>query len=358
MKKKTQDTSIEEAQVAPAEGAQPAPAEEVENSAKAPCPAPEVSPAPSQSSAETPHTTNPPQMTQAPQGKGQSSLLKKTGYFLTLNAGVLLLAISMFLFNAPNNFALGGMGGLSILLAKYITPQISWLTQPVILAILNGILLIVGLIFLGKSMTLKTIYCTIAYSLEVYLLDLIPLQRPMTQQPLLELVYAIIISGAAHAIVFNCRASTGGSDIIALIVKKFAKINIGAALLAADFLIAGLSFWTFGPEIGLYSVLGVFAKSFVIDGIIENIAKTKYVTIITSNPDKVSEVILDYIHRGYTKFNAEGGYTGEPRTVVITVCRRSQAVRLKARLHEVDPTSFVIITDANEILGKGFAERI
>ena len=288
------------------------------------------------------------------QSAKSQKIFKDAGYFLTLNAGVLLLAISMFLFNAPNNFALGGMGGLSILLAKYITPQVGWLTQPVLLAILNGILLVVGLIFLGKAMTLKTIYCTIAYSLEVWAFDFIPLERPLTGEPLLELVYAVIVSGAAHAIVFNCRASTGGSDIIALIVKKFAKINIGAALLAADFLIAGLSFWTFGPEIGLYSVLGVFAKSFVIDGIIENITKTKYVTIITSQPDVVSNLILEGIHRGFTKYAAEGGYTKEPRTIIITVCRRAQAVRL----HELDPGSFVIITDANEILGKGFAERI
>ena len=291
-------------------------------------------------------------------GKKRNKVLDTVRYWAVLNFGVLLLAVSMYLFNAPNNFALGGMGGLSIVLAKYITPQVSWLTQPVILGILNGVLLVIGLIFLGKSMTLKTIYCTLIYSLEVYLLDFIPLQRPMTQEPLLELVYAVILSGAAHAIVFNCRASTGGTDIIALIIKKFSKMNIAPALLAADFLIACLSFWTFGPMIGLLSVLGVFAKSFVIDGIIENLAKTKYVTIITVNPDIVSEVIIEYIHRGYTKYKAEGGYTGEERTIIITVCRRAQAARLKAKLHEVDPTAFTIITDANEILGKGFAERM
>ena len=290
--------------------------------------------------------------------KKQNKVLAQVRYWAILNFGVLLLAVNMYLFSAPNNFALGGMGGLSIVLAKYITPQVGWLTQPVILAILNGVLLVVGLIFLGKSMTLKTIYCTVAYSLEVYLLDLIPLVRPLTHEPVLELVYAVMLAGAAHAIVFNCRASTGGTDIIALIIKKFSKLNVAPALLAADFLIACLSFWTFGPTIGLLSVLGVFARTFVIDGIIENLAKTKYVTIITVNPEVVAGVIIDYIHRGYTKYKAEGGYTGEERTIIITVCRRAQAARLKAKLHEVDPSAFTIITDANEILGKGFAERM
>lgn len=279
-------------------------------------------------------------------------------YWGMLNLGVLLLSISMFLFNEPNHFTLGGMGGLSIVLAKYITPQVEWLTQPVLLAILNGFLLVLGLIFLGKGLTILTIYCSIAYSLEVWLFSLIPVKLPLTDQPFLELVYAVMLSGAAHAIVFNCHASTGGTDIIALIIKKFSKMNIAPALLAADFLIACLAFFTFDVRTGLFSVLGIFAKSFVIDGVIENLAKTKYVTIITVNPQIVSEVIIDYIHRGYTKYKAEGGYTGEERTIIITVCRRAQAARLKAKLHEVDPTAFTIITDANEILGKGFSERM
>ena len=290
--------------------------------------------------------------------KKPNKVVAKIKYWAMLNFGVLLLSTAMFLFNAPRNFTLGGMGGLSIVLAKYITPQVPALTQPVLLAILNGFLLVMGLIFLGKGLTLLTIYCSIAYSLEVYLFSLIPIKFPLTSEPFLELVYSVILSGAAHAIVFSCHASTGGTDIIALIIKKYSKVNIAPALLASDFLIACLSFWTFGAEIGFYSVLGIFAKTFVIDGVIENLAKTKYVTIITVNPQIVSEVILDYIHRGYTKFKGEGGYTGEERTIVITVCRRAQAARLKVKLHEVDPTAFVIITDANEILGKGFTERM
>lgn len=285
--------------------------------------------------------------------KKQSKVLGKIKYWALLNFGVLLLSVSMFLFNEPNHFTLGGMGGLSIVLANYLP-----ISQPVLLSILNGVLLVIGLIFLGKGLTLLTIYCSIAYSLEVYLFSLIPIKLPLTGEPFLELVYAVILSGAAHAIVFNCHASTGGTDIVALIIKKFSKMNIAPALLAADFLIACLAFFTFDPLTGLFSVLGIFAKSFVIDGVIENMAKTKYVTIITVNPQVVSDVIIDYIHRGYTKYKGEGGYTGEERTIIITVCRRSQAARLKVRLHSVDPTAFVIITDANEILGKGFSERM
>lgn len=292
--------------------------------------------------------------------KKQNKFLKQLKYWGFLNLGVFLLAFSVYMFSAPNKFTIGGMGGLSIIIATY-TAEFG-LTQPVILAILNGFMLVLGLIFLGKQMTLRTIICTTVYSLEVYLMDKIyHIEQPLTDQPVLELIYCIIIMGSGLAIIFNCGASSGGTDIIALIFKKYTKMNIAMALLIADFAIACLSFFTTGENgfmIGLCSVLGVFAKSFVIDGVIDNITKTKYVTIITVNPDVVAKVILENINRGFTKYDAQGGYTGEPRTIIITVCRRSQAVHLKSILHQVDPTAFVIITDANEILGKGFAERM
>lgn len=295
----------------------------------------------------------------------RSKILHRTVYFLVLNLGVFLLSFGVYMFEAPNNFAMGGVGGISIVVAPYLSKLVPWLTQPVILGILNALLLVIGLIFLGKSMTIKTLYCTVMYSLEVLLFSYIhPMKDaltnqplPLTNQPLLELVYAVVIMGSGSALIYNCRASSGGSDIIALIVKKYTGLHIGSAVLASDMLIACLSFLS-GPEIGLYSILGLFVKTFVIDGVIDNITKTKYVTIITSNPDMVSELILKYINRGFTSYDAKGGYTGEHKTVIITVCKRSQAMRLKMKLHEVDPASFVIITNANEILGKGFSERL
>lgn len=312
--------------------------------------------------------------------KKPNKVLKQVAYWAVLNLGIFLVAFSLWLFLAPNNFAVGGVGGLSVVLSNLLQDKVGgFLGEYVfsyygIFGILNIILLIFGLIFLGKSLTLKTIYCTIMVSVENILLGLIPTENlfqfsEVTQQVmgltggrqlLLEICFGVMISGLGQAIVFNCRASSGGTDIIALIIKKFSKANIGFALFAVDILIACIPFFTYSsmPEIALFSMLGVFAKSFVIDGVIENITKTKYVTIITVNPDIVAEVIRDHIHRGFTKIEGVGGFTGDPRTVIITVCRRSQAAHLKAELHNVDPTAFVIITNTNEIMGKGFAEKL
>lgn len=310
----------------------------------------------------------------------KSKILGQIAYWAVLNLGLFLVAFSLWMFLAPNSFAVGGVGGISVILSKALQSVVGgWVGEYIfsyygIFTIFNIILLIFGLIFLGKSLTVKTIYCTLMLSAMNIALGFIPSQWLFQvnalgeviggltngRQLFLELVFGVLISGLGQAIVFNCRASSGGTDIIALIIKKFSKTNIGFALFAIDIVIACIPFFTYSsmPEIALYSMIGVFAKSFVIDGVIENITKTKYVTIITVNPDIVAEVIRDYIHRGFTKMEGSGGFTGDPRTVVITVCRRSQAAHLKAKLHQVDPTAFVIITDAKEIVGRGFAEKL
>ena len=107
---------------------------------------------------------------------------------------------------------------------------------------------------------------------------------------------------------------------------------------------------------GLYSLLGLFAKAFIIDGVIENIGKSKYITIITSTPQPVGSYIIDVMKRDYTAYKAVGGYTGNDKTILITVCKRGEALRLKSKVKQLDAQSFVIITDANEILGKGFRQ--
>lgn len=310
----------------------------------------------------------------------KNKVLRQVVYWVVLNIGLFLVAFSLWIFLAPNSFAVGGVGGISVVLSNALQNVVGgWVGEYIfsyygIFTIFNIILLIFGLIFLGKSLTLKTIYCTVMLSVMNIALGFIPMDKVFQiseatgelmgltggRQLFLEVCFGVLISGLGQAIVFNCRASSGGTDIIALIIKKFSKANIGFALFAVDIVIACIPFFTYShmPEIALFSMLGVFAKSFVIDGVIENITKTKYVTIITVNPDIVSEVIRDYIHRGFTKMEGAGGFTGDPRTVIITVCRRSQAAHLKAKLHEVDPTAFVIITDAKEILGRGFAEKL
>lgn len=280
--------------------------------------------------------------------------------------GVIMMSCSVYFFQTPNNLTLGGIAGVAIIINSFLPADIAAIfSQGVIMAIINVLLLIIGLIVLGKQCTIRTVFCSLAYTAIIYLcefLDVIGLitggGKTLTDQPLLELVYAILLFGVGGALIFNCGASSGGTDIIALVLKKYTSLNVGMSLMIIDMIVVFISFYTFTVTSALFSLLGLFTKSFLLDGVIENIGKTKYITIITKNVDIISEYILKVINHGYTMYDAEGGYTGEPKKILITVCKRNEALKLKMKIHEVDPTAFVIITDANEILGKGFGGTI
>ena len=286
--------------------------------------------------------------------------------WVLINLGTLILAVGVYFFKAPNNFATGGVTGLSIILVpalknlpflkNFQEGQIMTVTNLVI----NALLLLIGFIFLGKGCTFKTAYCSIVYSVEAWLLTFIPLPHPLplTNEVFLEFTIAMLSTGIGSAILFNCGASSGGTDIIALIIKKYAKVNIGIALTIADLIIACSAFFVFNsPTIGLYSVLGLFAKSFLVDGVIENIGKNKFLTIISEHPDLITPFILESMHRGYTAYKATGGFSGVEKTIIVTVCKRGEAIKLKAQINKADPNAFVIVTDTTEIIGKGFKDR-
>lgn len=294
----------------------------------------------------------------------KKKIMKNVKYWTVLNIGVLLLSLGVHFFEIPNGFVMGGVSGLSILITPPIRAAFAGFDENVLITIINVVLLVIGFIFLGKGVGLKTVFCTVMYNVELWLFELIiprGLGNTLSGEvaTLMEAIYAVVTVGIAQAIIFYCGASSGGTDIIALIVKKYAKVNIGPAIIASDFVIAFIAFfvpWS-NPSIAMMSILGVALRSFAIDGIIENIAKTKYVTIITEHPDIVGNIIFKEVNRGYTKYSAQGGYTGDNRTIIITVCQRAQAIRLKEKLLQEEPSSFTIITDANEILGKGFAAK-
>ncbi len=282
--------------------------------------------------------------------------------WVVLNFGILLIAVGIHFFKAPNNFATGGVSGISIILTKYVTKSVPFITQPVINLIINAILIIIGFIFLGKGCTFKTAYCSIMYTVEMYAMQWIlqalgielNAQNTLTSHKFLEFVYAMLLTGIGSAILFNCNASSGGTDIIALIIKKYARINIGKALFVTDLLIASSTFIIFDTATGLFSVLGLFFKAFLVDSVIESIGKSKLVTIITANEELIAPFIIEGMHRSFTSYKAKGGYSGEEKTIMITVCNRKEAYRLKAKIRQTDPAAFVILTDTNEILGKGF----
>ena len=268
--------------------------------------------------------------------------------FFILNAGTLLTAVGSYFFKFPNNFSTGGVTGISVVLTHYFPG----LSNGTIVSVINIALLIVGLLLLGKGFGFKTFYVTVAFSAMLKILEVIwPMTQPLTDQPFMELLLGVFLPAWGSALLFNIGSSTGGTDIIAMIVKKYFKCHIGRALLIVDFFI---TFVAFGPETGLFSMVGLFIRSFAVDLFLENMNTYKYFTIITDKPQEIYSYITDVLHRGATVYQAEGLYKHTEKTVIMTAQGKKQALHLQDVIRQKDPHAFVLVTNTSEIIGKGF----
>ena len=274
---------------------------------------------------------------------------KRTG-FLMMTLGSVFLALGVYFFKIPNGFATGGVTGIGTLLSA-VTP----ISAGVWIWALNILLLLLGFIFLGKENGINTVYCSMLYSAITYVLEwVVPLEAPLSNQPLLELIYAMLLTSVGAAMIFNSDASSGGTDIVALILRKFTKIDVGKALLVVDFIVAASSFFVFDVETGLFSLLGLFSKAFIVDSVIESFNVCKYFVVITSKREEISSFIIGSLHHGVTVSAVVGEYTKEEKTMIHTVCKRIEAIRLRNKIKEIDPHAFIIITSSSEIIGRGF----
>lgn len=271
--------------------------------------------------------------------------------FLLLTLGTALVAAGVYFFKFPNNFSTGGVTGLAVIISAFI-PGVSTST---LASVLNLLFLVLGFVVLNRGFGLRSTYCSLLFSGLLSALDwLFPLDAPLTDQPLLELFFAVILPSLGSAILFNLDGSTGGTDILAMILKKFSSLDIGRALLYCDVLIAASTLVVYDIRTGLFSVLGLLLKSLMVDSVIESLNRKKAFTVITAQPEAAIDFITHKLGRGATFWEAEGGYTHEKKYVVLTAVSRAQAVALRRYLKLNDPLAFMLIENSSEIFGKGF----
>lgn len=277
--------------------------------------------------------------------------MKKLKEFVVINFGLILVALGIYLFKIPNNFATGGVSGISIIVGKFFP------SAPVgfLMMVVNIILLIIGFLFLGFNFGSKTVYSSFALSGMVWLLEkLYHIPGPLTGETMLELIFAILLPAVGSAIVFNQNASTGGTDIVARILNKYTHINVGKTLLLSDFAITVAALFVYGVKIGMYSILGLMLKGFLIDLVIEGLNICKQLVIISSKSGEVKDFIVNELDRGATIHKAVGAFTNAEKEVITTILNRKQAIRLRLFIKEIDPQAFITISNTSEIIGKGF----
>lgn len=266
--------------------------------------------------------------------------------YLLLLIGSFLVAISFNLFLNPNQIASGGVSGIStiILYTTGIEPAITqWA--------LNIPLFLLGIWLLGGGFGLKTAVGSAVLPLFVLLTSQ---WSPLTNNILLATIYGGIGIGAGIGIVFRGRGSTGGLDLAAQILHKYTGLRLGLAIAILDGLVILSAGIVFSPEKALFALIGVFVTSKTIDVIQVGFSSSKMAFIVSERTEELKEAILYELDRGLTKLTGVGGYTGAERYVIMVVVGQREVTKLKAIVKTVDPKAFVILSDANEVLGEGF----
>ena len=261
----------------------------------------------------------------------KQTIIETVKEYAMLTFATVLLVIGVYVFKFPNHFSFGGVTGIAVVLTAVMPVSATMLTN-----VINIARLVLGFAVLGRGFGVRTVYVTLLSTLGLWLMErFCPMDAPLTGQPVLELIFAIILPAFSAAILFNMDASSGGTDIIAMIIKRFASIDIGMALMITDALVAVSSF-------------------FVYDGVIENFNLCKFFTIVSENPEPIVKFIHEDLNRSATVYRAEGTYLHKDKTVILAVTKRRQAVLLRNFVKVQEPGAFLMITNSSEIIGKGF----
>lgn len=270
--------------------------------------------------------------------------------FLLMSFAAILMATGTHFFKYPNHFVIGGVEGASILLSNSLPLSPAFITL-----ILNVSLLVVAYFILGKKFVLKTGYVSILNSLTALLLSkVIPHTVPFTDNKLLELFCAVLIPALGSSILFNLSASSGGTDIIAMIINKYTNLNIGKSLLMGDSILTIMSIKIFGPEIGILSCLGLLMKGLVVNQIIASFNTAKLFLIVTSKQEEISVFIRDKLNRSATVIDGTGLYYKKDQSVFLCVTNDYEAALFRSYIKQIDPRCFITVLDTSSIIGKGF----
>ena len=272
--------------------------------------------------------------------------------------GSTLTAVGIYFFEFLNHFTTGGVSGLAMILSVWF-PRLS---APTVMLLINLLLFFLGFLLLGKRFGKRTLFCSASISAETLLLEsLVPRTSPLTDQPMLEVAFMILLPSLGCAIVFYFGGSTGGTDIVAMIIKKYSDFPISRALLVSDLAIVSLLFFVFGLETWLFSMLGFLCRIVLLDGILRHINTSKLCTVILSpaHAPEIRRFITHVLQKSatYSDFFV-GAWQMDARCVLLTALTKRQAIRLKKYASTVDPSCFLVISNTSEVIGEGFRKML
>lgn len=268
---------------------------------------------------------------------------------LLIIVGNAILSIGVGLFVLPSNILSGGVAGISVALQPFLH-----ISPNAMISILTVGLFLVGSLLLGKKFAINTLLSTIFYPLFITMISA-RVDHQVTDSPILASIYAGVFVGVGVGLVFRSGASTGGMDIPPLIINKYTGIALPTLVLITDGLTVCVGIMAYGLEAALIGLISVYVSSIMINKVLTiGGHDAKNVMIISEAYEEIISSVYREVHRGATVIEAQGGYTGKHRPIIMVVVSKKQLPALNRLVTHIDPEAFVVVTDTTEVQGLGF----
>lgn len=279
--------------------------------------------------------------------------MKKIKEYGIITLGVILIVIAFELFFFPNNIACGGVSGLALVIHDLVGIETG-----IVMFAFNVVLFILAFIFIGGSFGIKSMYAAFGLSFILSALEKVMTPIAVTDNLMLATIFGSALLALGTAIMFTQDATTGGTSITAKILNKYWEVDFGKALLMSDAIVILSAMYAFGIELGLFGLLSVYLTGTLIDKFLDGFNLCKQVIIFTEQEELVVNYIMKDVDRGCTVFKGKGGYTGDEKTMILTIIGRREFIQLKKFMREQDPTAFITVNESSEVLGQGFSSLV
>ncbi len=280
--------------------------------------------------------------------------MDKTKNALLILVGCIINGLAYALFLIPHHFVPGGVSGIAIILNYFAALPVGAL-----ILVLNVPVFLLGLKTMGKKYVLNSLAGMVVSSVFIDLFNKVLKLPSATDNPVLASIYGGIMLGVGLGIVFRGRASTGGSDIIGMILSKYTGMSLGYGIMITDFVVISASgFALHSLEAPLYGYLVLFLSTKVIDMVLEGWNYSKLVIITSTRTDEIADFILRGLDRSGTALRSRSLYLNREGELILTVIHRKQLADLRNFIKKTDPEAFVIINDTYDVLGKGFKSHL
>lgn len=266
--------------------------------------------------------------------------------FIVITFATLIVSAAVFFFLIPSQVSVGSISGLAMILGNIIPLHISIITF-----ILNGLLLIIGFLLIGKEFGAKTVYTSLLLPLFLRIFEIwFPDFSSINGDPFLDMVCYIFVVSIGLAILFRENASSGGLDIVAKLLNKYFRMDMGKALALPGMCVALSSILFYDKKLVVLSLLGTYLNGLVLDHFIFGLNLKKRVCIISEKEAEIRSFILNRLHSGATIYEGRGAYDGQPKTEIITIVDKNEYALLMSYLLKTDPSAFVTVYTVSEVI--------